>query len=144
LSQLYTPEIVALMIDVSDYEQEPGETWAFDGEVFVVPLPPEPPPPPSKDELLARLETAKQAYIDARYPPPTREWMIAFWNIASEAQKAVILQAWGWVDTAVMAYFDAKATEIENGSIWEELAVDFEQFNESDPGITRKMVLDAS
>lgn len=37
LKELYTPDFVARMIDVTDMDPEPQEGWAWDGQKFIAP-----------------------------------------------------------------------------------------------------------
>lgn len=64
LSEMFTPEIVALMVDVTGQVPEPEDGWDFSSRGFSPPAPIPPPAPMTPEELLAKLETAKQELTD--------------------------------------------------------------------------------
>ena len=118
-------------LDVTSWEPQPQTGWHTDGQ--------------SPQEMLAALETAKQDYIDAHYTRPIREELTVYAEspAATDAGKALCMAAWQWVNTEVMPYFRAKQDEIKSGKTWTEAAVDFSQFNVTDPKITDIQVLKA-
>jgi len=160
LADLYDAPTVALMLDVTDYEPQPGDNWHVSNVVKnesgrVISATFAPPPGPSVEELVNRLQDFLHNYIYAHYDLPTQTSLIStvtaplaiLLNPAStEAEKAgaqgqlaqivpAVMPAWSWVQS-VLVYYYHLLEQIDAGAAWESLDLNFAQrFDAADPKV---------
>ena len=140
LAQLFEPAFVARMVDVTGQNPAPQAGWQAqvnrDSSGKIVSVSFLPPPAPAPAELLPRLRQALNAYLNQHYNQDSRVWLL--WLFISEAptaaDKAQIAQVFSWI-SSVMAYYKTLMTEIQAGKSWNELQVNFAQFDATDPKV---------
>lgn len=59
IEECFTPEIVAMLVDVTDLSPMPGERWTYDGSVFTAYVP----PAPSAQDILAANTSTRDAFL---------------------------------------------------------------------------------
>lgn len=104
-------------------------------------------PPPTAEELLARLEQAKQVYLDKHYPLPTILWLSGYNGNPKNPQdvKNAIEPAWTWIDAVVDHMLYTVGPQIKASGAWVE--PEFEKNFDAptgliaqDPGISVPMI----
>lgn len=131
LSDMFPSYTFDLMVDVTDMDTEPQEGWLYSDGSFT------PPPGLSVDELVAKLETVKQAYIDTHYSGPIRETLQALMldPRVSEGVKATIITVWDWISSVVIYYYSKKTLFVDDGYTWDEADIDFSSLDATDPKV---------
>lgn len=144
IAELYEPSFVERMVDITDLDPQPEEGWLWDGNKF------SPPPPPSIEELMVRLQNNLHSYVYSHYDPGTQASLtaIAAASLAillhpnsTDADKttalarlAQITTAWMWIQAVLTYYYELKGRLIA-GHSWEDLAIDWQQFDGGDPQV---------
>jgi hypothetical protein len=62
-SDVWSPPSDAIAIDITDLENGPGPGWAYDGNVFIEPVPPKPPVPRSITRRQCALQLLNRLLI---------------------------------------------------------------------------------